>query len=105
MVKISVKNLSTFYKGEQALKNINLDIQSNEILGIIGPASSGKTSLLRTINRLSEIDNARVEGEIFLDGKNILSIPLNELRRRVGLIFATPIVLPGSIYKNITYRS
>ncbi len=103
MAKISIRNLNLFYKNFQALKNINLDVTENEILGIIGPANSGKSSLLRAINRLIELDGATITGEILLDGKNIMELPINDLRRRIGLIFAIPIVLPGSIYKNLTY--
>ena len=103
MDKLTIKNLNLYYDGDQALKNINLDVKSNEILSVIGPANSGKSSLLRAINRLYEIDYARITGEILLDGKNIFRIPINELRRRIGLIFATPVVLPGTVYKNIAY--
>jgi phosphate transport system ATP-binding protein len=103
MDKLTIKNLNLYYDGHQALKNINLDVKSNEILSIIGPANSGKSSLLRAINRLYEIDYARITGEILLDGRNIFKIPINELRRRIGLIFATPVVLPGTVYKNIAY--
>jgi len=102
-IKLSIKNLNVFHKNIQALKNINLDVHADEILGVIGPANSGKSSLLRAINQLPETDDARYEGEILLDGKNIDTLPLNELRRRIGLIFAAPVVLPGSVYKNITY--
>jgi phosphate transport system ATP-binding protein len=59
--------------------------------------------LLRAINRLADLDGATIRGEIKIDNVNIKNIPVNELRRRVGLIFATPIALPGSIYKNIVY--
>ncbi|MDD5529225.1 MAG: phosphate ABC transporter ATP-binding protein [bacterium] len=103
MAKISIKNLNVFYKNIQALKNINLDVETNEILGIIGPSNSGKSSLLQVINRLSEMNNSKVTGEILLDNESIFSLPINSLRKRVGLIFATPTVLPGSIYKNVTY--
>jgi len=105
MIKISIKNYSLSFKNIQALKNINLDINTNEILGIIGPAKSGKSSLLRAINRLCELDNAIKDGDILLDDTSIYSLSVNELRRRIGLIFAMPIVLPGSVYKNITYGS
>lgn len=101
--KISIKELNLFYDNVQALKNISLDVYPNEILAIIGPANSGKSSFLRTINRLVELDGARSNGEIKIDGVNITDIPVNELRRRVGMIFATPVVLPGTIYKNIVY--
>jgi phosphate transport system ATP-binding protein len=103
MAKISIRNLNAYYEGLQALKNINLDINEKEILGIIGPANSGKSSILRALNRLIEFDDARVEGEIRLDGKDIHGLSVNDLRRRVGLIFASPVVLPGTIYKNITF--
>lgn len=103
MDKIKIRDLNAFYDGLQALKSINLEIHDREILGIIGPANSGKSSILRALNRLIEFDGGRVTGEILLDEKDILCLPINELRRRVGLIFASPVVLPGSIYKNITY--
>ncbi|MEO0142952.1 MAG: phosphate ABC transporter ATP-binding protein [candidate division WOR-3 bacterium] len=101
--KISIKGLNLFYDDIHALKNINLDIYPNEILAVIGPANSGKSSFLRTLNRLAELDGAKTDGEIKLDGVNITEIPINELRRKVGMIFATPVVLPGTIYKNIVY--
>jgi phosphate transport system ATP-binding protein len=103
MIKVSIKNLNLFYNKVQALKNISLDIEKNEILGVIGPANSGKSSLLRAINRLSENDYARLSGTIILDDTDIFTMPINDLRRRVGLIFATPVVLPGSIHKNMSY--
>ncbi len=103
MAKISIQNVSVSYNGFQALKKVNLEVLANEILGIIGPANSGKSSLLRAINRLSEIDYAQVTGTILLDEENIDTLDRNALRKRIGLIFATPVVLPGSIYKNITY--
>ncbi len=103
MIKISIRKLNLFYDSLQALKDIDLDVMTSEILGIIGPANSGKSSLLRAINRLYEIDYARITGEIVLDDKSIFDLSINDLRRRVGLIFATPVVLPGSIYKNMSY--
>ncbi|MGQ9535061.1 MAG: phosphate ABC transporter ATP-binding protein [bacterium] len=101
--KIKLTELNLYYDKVHALKNINLEIYPNEIFSIIGPANSGKSSLLRTINRLVELDGATVQGKIELDGVDIRDIPVNELRRRVGLIFAIPVSLPGSIYKNIVY--
>lgn len=103
MKKILIENLSLHYNSCQALKNITMTVEENEILGVIGPANSGKSSLLRAINRLYEIDFARVSGKILLDGESVFKLSLNDLRRRVGLIFATPVVLPGTIYKNISY--
>jgi phosphate transport system ATP-binding protein len=103
MEKVNIKDLNLYYNGHQALRSINLSVESNEIMAVIGPANSGKSSLLRAMNRLYEIDNASITGQIALDGKDIFDIPLNELRRRIGLIFATPVVLPGSIRKNLSY--
>ncbi|MBN2620568.1 phosphate ABC transporter ATP-binding protein [candidate division WOR-3 bacterium] len=101
--KIVIDDLSLYYNGCQALNDITMDVLHNEILGVIGPANSGKSSLLRAINRLFEIDHARISGSIFLDGTDIMRLKVNDLRRRVGLIFATPVVLPGTIYKNLSY--
>lgn len=101
--KIKINNLNLFYGNIHALKNISLAVYPNEILAIIGPANSGKSSLLRAINRLVELDGATFSGEIKIDDVNHTTIPVNELRRRVGMIFATPVVLPGTIYKNIVY--
>jgi phosphate transport system ATP-binding protein len=103
MKKINISDLNLYYGGHQALKGISLDVESNEILAVIGPANSGKSSLLRALNRLYEIDFARITGKILLDGIDIFTIPINKLRKRIGIIFATPVVLPGSIYKNISY--
>lgn len=103
MAEIEIKDLNLFYGHFQALKHITLTLEKNEILGVIGPANSGKSSLLRAINRLFEIDHARITGEILLDGVSTFELSVNELRRRVGLIFATPVVLPGTIFKNLTY--
>ncbi|MGD8979024.1 MAG: phosphate ABC transporter ATP-binding protein [candidate division WOR-3 bacterium] len=103
MSKISIRELNLYYDGHWALKGINLDVESNEILAVIGPANSGKSSLLRAMNRLYEIDYARITGKILLDSIDIFQIPINALRKRMGIVFATPIVLPGSVYKNISY--
>jgi phosphate transport system ATP-binding protein len=103
MAKISIKRLSLYYDDCQALKDISLDVEESEILAVIGPANSGKSSLLRALNRLYEIDRARITGDIQLDSESIFKVPINVLRRRIGIIFATPVVLPGSIRKNISY--
>ena len=106
MNKISVKNLSVFFGQAQALKDINIDVISNKILAVIGPAGSGKTTFLRCLNRLNDLDpDMYFSGEILLDRKNIYDPDVNvvELRRRVGMIFALPIPLPMSVFENITY--
>jgi phosphate transport system ATP-binding protein len=86
------------------LRNINLEIPANEILGIIGPANSGKTTFLRALNRLNHLQRTYSQlGEIFLDGRDIRQISDNLLRKKIGIIFALPQVLPVSIFDNVAY--
>ena len=81
-----------------------MEIQANEILSIIGPANSGKTSFLRTINRLNELQtNVTMEGTVELDNQDIQKIDIELLRKRVGMVFALPTPLPLSILENVTY--
>ena len=107
MNKISIRNLSLHYAdGVQPLKNISFDIPSNQISVVFGPAGGGKSSLLRTLNRLNDLtDLSRQEGSVLLDELEILdpSIDLIQLRRRVGMVFARPVVLPLTIQHNLTY--
>lgn len=107
MNKIDIENFSLEYSdGTESLKNINLSIPANAITVFFGPAGGGKSSLLRTINRLNDLaDVSKVTGRVLLDGINILdpSIDVISLRRRVGIVFARPVVLPLSIQDNLTY--
>jgi phosphate transport system ATP-binding protein len=101
---IKAANLNSYFGTVQALKNINLEIYKNEILGIIGPANSGKTTFLRALNRLNNLNDTYSQtGEIFLDGQDISGVSDNILRKKIGIIFALPQVLPVSIYNNIAY--
>jgi phosphate transport system ATP-binding protein len=101
---IKTVNLNAYFGALAVLKNINLEIQKNEILGIIGPANSGKTTFLRALNRLNYLNIAySQEGEIYFDGQNITKIDDTILRKKIGIIFALPQVLPVSIYHNIAY--
>jgi phosphate transport system ATP-binding protein len=105
-VKFSIHHLSTFYGSARALNDLSLDVPSNRILGVIGPAGSGKTSLLRTLNRLNDlIPDFRVEGRVLLDGTDIYSAGSDPvlLRRRVGMVFAMPVPLPMTVYENVVY--
>jgi len=103
--KIEIKNLTIHFGQVRAIHDVSLDIQPNEILSIIGPANSGKTSFLRSLNRLNDFEpRLRINGSIKLDGLDIRNdIEAEDLRKRVGMIFALPIPLPRSIYENITY--
>ena len=104
--KISIKNLNFYYNKNEVIKALSLEVKANEILSVFGPANSGTTTLLRTMNRMTDlISGARMEGEVFLDGKNIHSPDVNitELRRKVGMVFEIPTPLPMSIFDNIAY--
>jgi phosphate transport system ATP-binding protein len=105
--KIRIDHLSLKYSdGVKALKDISLNIPSNAITVIFGPAGGGKSSLLRLINRLNDLtDVAQLAGQVLLDDVNVLDPKMDviQLRRRVGMVFARPVVLPLSIRDNLTY--
>ncbi|MHB1133240.1 MAG: phosphate ABC transporter ATP-binding protein [Chloroflexota bacterium] len=104
--KIQVENLSVYYGEYAALRNVTLPIVANEILTVFGPASGGKTTLLRALNRLIDLNpEARVTGDVFLDGESIYSpgYSVIDLRRRVGMVFDLPVALPMSIFDNVAY--
>jgi phosphate transport system ATP-binding protein len=103
--KIRIEHLSFFYGDFQALDDISLTIRPREIFGLMGPAKSGKSTLLRVLNRMCDlIPGVRVEGGAWLDGEDILApdCDLVVLRRRVGLVLSTPVPLPRSILENLT---
>lgn len=104
---ISVRNLFfTYADGTEALKNISLDIYRNEIFVLFGPARSGKSTLLRLFNRLSDVTKkARHQGAILFNNQDIFGseVDVTDLRRRISMVFAIPTPLPGSIYDNLTY--
>ena len=104
--KISLRKFSAFFGPSRVLENIDLDIFPNERLAIIGPASSGKTTLLRSLNRLNDLEATFSHmGKILLDGEDIFAgdFDVTSLRRRVGMVYAVPNPLPWSIYENLTY--
>lgn len=105
-VKIEVKNLNFYYGQKQALRNINMKIYEKKVVALIGPSGCGKTTLLRCFNRIHDLyPGNRYEGEIILDGKNILDkdVDLMELRRKVGMVFQKPTPFPMSIFDNVAY--
>jgi phosphate transport system ATP-binding protein len=102
--KLHFERFGVSYAGHAALHDLTLSIESNTIHAIIGPARSGKTSLLRSINLLaSDVDHAALSGKVLLDGESLLELDRTTLRRRVGMVFATPQPLPGSIYDNLAF--
>ncbi|MFQ5444333.1 MAG: ATP-binding cassette domain-containing protein [Nitrospinales bacterium] len=84
-------------KGNAILRDVSFAVQSGEILTLLGPSGAGKSSLLRCLNRLESIN----DGEIFLRGKEIRTLPVTQLRRRVGMVFQTPALIPGTVRENI----
>tara|TARA_B100000929_G_scaffold119928_1_gene95049 strand:- start:461 stop:1225 length:765 start_codon:yes stop_codon:yes gene_type:complete len=102
-VKLAVRDLNISYGGQRALSGISLDVHEHEIFGIIGPAGSGKTSFLRTLNRMEMLqENMTVDGSIVFDGHDISEIQnVYALRRLIGVVFPLPVGLPLSIYDNV----
>lgn len=101
---IKTVGLNCCFGSVAALKNLNFEIYKNEILGIIGPANSGKTTFLRALNRLNYLNASYLQtGDIFLEDKSIKQIPDSLLRKKIGIIFALPQVLPVSIFNNVVY--
>jgi len=106
MVKIVIKGLNAYYKNKQVIFDLNMDIYENEIMSVFGPSGSGITTVLRSLNRLGDLNpDLRIEGEILLSGENICNSDINitGLRRRVGMVFDVPTPLPMSIFDNIAY--
>ena len=106
MSKISVKDLNLYYGDFKALKNINIEIEPNEITAFIGPSGCGKSTLLRCLNRMNDlVEGCRIEGSVLLDGNNIYgkNVDVNLLRKKVGMVFQKPNPFPMSIYDNIAY--
>lgn len=107
MDKITIQNLSLQYSdGTESLRGISLEIREKAVTVLFGPAGGGKSTLLRCLNRLNDLTEVRASsGRILIDGKNILDPEVDTiaLRRKVGMVFARPVVLPMSIRENLTY--
>src|ERR1700753_439292 len=104
--KLSIRNLDFYYGSFHALKNINLEIPEKKVTAFIGPSGCGKSTLLRTFNRMFELyPEQRAEGEIILDGENILASKedVSLVRAKVGMVFQKPTPFPMSIYDNIAF--
>lgn len=105
MDKIKVEDLDLYYGNFQALKNINLGMQQNEITAFIGPSGCGKSTLLKSLNRMNDlIEGCKITGQVTLDGEDIYgNMDINLLRKRVGMVFQKPNPFPMSIYDNIAF--
>ncbi|WP_295297755.1 phosphate ABC transporter ATP-binding protein [uncultured Brachyspira sp.] len=101
---LQLKNISMYYGDKKILDNINIDFEKNKITSIIGPSGCGKSTLLKTINKIIlEENDAVVEGNIYFNNINTNDIPIETLRKNIGIVFQTPIPFPMTIYKNISY--
>lgn len=104
--KIDIQNLNVSIAGKRMVQNVSLSVHEHEILAIIGPSQSGKAQFLRAVNRMLDLnEQAHVEGSITIDNRNIYSpsADVNELRKKVGMIFPLPMPLPMSIFDNLAY--
>ena len=103
--KMGVEGLDLYYGEFHALKDVTLDFPKNEVTALIGPSGCGKSTLLKTLNRMNDlVDGCRVDGCVSLDGDDIYGgLPVNDLRRRVGIVFQQPNPFPMSIYDNIAF--
>ncbi|TXJ31396.1 phosphate ABC transporter ATP-binding protein [Brachyspira aalborgi] len=101
---LKLKNINVFYGDKKILDNINIEFERNKITSIIGPSGCGKTTLLKTINKIIlEENNAQITGDMEFDGINSNNIPIEILRKNIGIVFQNPTPFPISIYKNISY--
>ncbi len=104
MVKIETKDLHIWFGQVCALASINLQVFSNEILSIIGPANSGKTTFLRALNRLNDLAITKMKGTLLLDNKDIYKeFDILTLRKKIGMVFALPVPLPMSVFENVSF--
>ncbi len=102
--KLQAVSLNFFYGSFQALHDISLQLPEKRITAMIGPSGCGKSTFLRTLNRINEtIKSARYEGQVLLDGQDVLQMDVTSLRRRVGMVFQRPNPFPKSIYENVAY--
>ena len=105
-IKMLTRDLNLYYADYQALKDINLEIETNRITALIGPSGCGKSTFLRVLNRMNDlIEGVRIEGSVFLDKEDIYSpgVDVVALRKRVGMVFQRPNPFPMSVYDNVAY--
>jgi len=105
-IKIKLNKLNFYYGKFHAIKDVSMDVPNKKVTAFIGPSGCGKSTLLRTFNRMYELyPNMRIEGQILMDGRNVLDKKedLNLLRAKVGMVFQKPTPFPMSIYDNVAF--
>lgn len=103
---IETRNIDFYYSDFHALKNISMEMQEHTVTALIGPSGCGKSTFLRLFNRMNDlIDNTRLTGECLIDEQNIYhkSVLVDELRKKVGMVFQKPNPFPKSIFENVAY--
>lgn len=104
MVKFELHDLNIWFGPLCVLKDVNMEINANEILSVIGPSNSGKTTFLRALNGLNNLSaNYKMTGSVELEREDVRGIDVESLRRKVGMVFALPLPLPLSIFDNVAY--
>ncbi len=105
MDKYTINHLNLYYGEFHGLKDICLNLPANEVTAFIGPSGCGKSTLLKTLNRMNDlVEGCRIQGEVLLDGEDIYgNMDVNNLRKRVGMVFQKPNPFPMSVYDNIAY--
>ena len=104
--KFNIKTLNAWFGQIHSLKDVSLEVKANEILSIIGPANSGKTTFLRMLNRMNSLQpDFRMFGTVEFDGRDVMLMEVGLLRRKVGMVFALPLPLPLSVFDNVAYGS
>ena len=106
MKPIEAKNVNVYYGDNHVLKDVSLTIKENTVTAFIGPSGCGKSTFLRTLNRMNDyIESFRLNGKVFIDGDNIYDkdVRVEELRRKVGMVFQKPNPFPKTIYENVAY--
>jgi len=105
IVKFILSDVNLWYTEVQALNNVSMDIEANEITAFIGPSGCGKSTLIKTLNRMNDlIEGCKITGQVLLDGEDVYgSMDVNMLRKRVGMVFQKPNPFPMSVYDNIAF--
>ena len=104
MEKIGIQDVNLYYGKFHALKDVNMSIGEKEITAFIGPSGCGKSTLLKSLNRMNDlVEGCSIEGKILLDNQDVRKMEVNQLRKRVGMVFQKPNPFPMSIYDNIAY--